>query len=194
MPRRSIAEVLTGAIVLLVAAGFLAYAVAHSGRGAATGDTFFARFDHVDGLPIGADVRLAGVKIGSVTAATIDPKTYLAKVAFTVRTGIGLPKDTSASITSDGLLGGNYLSLAPGGDETMLKPGETITITQSAVNLQELLGKFIFSASNLAASTGKGGAQAGQSGGQPAGGQPAGGAGPAQPAPAPQSASPGRSP
>jgi phospholipid/cholesterol/gamma-HCH transport system substrate-binding protein len=161
MPRRSIAEVLTGAIVLLVAAGFLAYAIAHSGRTTASGYTLYARFDHVDGLAVGADVRLAGVKVGSVTGATIDPKTYLATVSFTVRSGIELPKDTSASITSEGLLGGNYLSLSPGGDEVMLQPGQTITITQSAVNLEELLGKFIFSASNLA-SAAKGSAQGSQ--------------------------------
>jgi phospholipid/cholesterol/gamma-HCH transport system substrate-binding protein len=173
MPRRSIAEVLTGAIVLLVAAGFLAYAIAHSGRSTASGYTLYARFEHVDGLAVGADVRLAGVKVGSVTGATIDPKTYLATVSFTVRAGIELPKDTSASITSEGLLGGNYLSLSPGGDEVMLQPGQAITITQSAVNLEELLGKFIFSASNLA-SAAKGGAQ----GSQPMGGQ-------ATPAPSP---------
>lgn len=173
MPRRSLAEVLTGAVVLVVAAGFLAYAIAHSGRGTAPGYTLYARFDHIDGLAVGADVRLAGVKVGSVRGATIDPKTYLVTVSFTVRSGIELPKDTSASITSEGLLGGNYLSLSPGGDEAMLRPGQTITITQSAVNLEELLGKFIFSASNLASAT-KGGAQ----GGQPAGGR-------ATPAPSP---------
>jgi phospholipid/cholesterol/gamma-HCH transport system substrate-binding protein len=177
MPRRSIAEVLTGAIVLLVAAGFLAYAVAHSGRSAAGGYTLYARFDHVDGLPVGADVRLAGVKVGSVTSETIDPKTYLAMVAFTVRPDLQLPKDTSASITAEGLLGSDYLALSPGGDETMLQPGQTITITQSSVNLEELLGKFIFSASHLA-SAAKGGAQDGQPGGQPAGGTPPAGAPP----------------
>lgn len=181
MPRRSMAEVLTGAIVLLVAAGFLGYAIAHSGRSTAPGYTLYARFDHIDGLAVGADVRLAGVKVGSVTAATIDPKNFLATVSFTVRSGIALPKDTSASITSEGLLGGDYLSLSPGGDEATLQPGQTITITQSAVNLEELLGKFIFSASNLATAA-KGGAQ----GGHPAGGQatPAPSAQPAPPPPA----------
>ena len=66
MRRRSIAEVLTGAVVLLVAAGFLGYAVAHSGRSTASGYTLYAKFDHIDGLGVGADVRLAGVKVGSV--------------------------------------------------------------------------------------------------------------------------------
>ncbi len=74
MPRRSIAEVLTGAVVLLVAAGFLAYAVAHSGRSSASGYPLSARFDHIDGLAVGADVRLAGVKVGSVTSETDRPQ------------------------------------------------------------------------------------------------------------------------
>lgn len=175
MPRRSIAEVLTGAVVLLVAAGFLVYAVAHSGRSASGGYTLNARFDHVDGLAVGADVRLAGVKVGSVTGEAIDPKTYLAMVSFTVRPDIKLPKDTSASITAEGLLGGDYLSLSPGGDETMLHPGQTITITQSSVNLEQLLGNFIFSASNLTSAV-----KGGQGGGQPA---PSPGGAPAAPSP-----------
>jgi phospholipid/cholesterol/gamma-HCH transport system substrate-binding protein len=149
MARRSSAEVLAGAVVLVIAAGFLAYAVAHSGTGTVAGYPLEAKFDRIDGLSVGADVRLAGVKVGSVTAARIDPASYLAVVDLTVEKSIQLPKDTSAEITSDGLLGGKYLSLVPGGDSQMLKPGQTITITQSAVSLEELLGKFIFSASNL---------------------------------------------
>jgi len=175
MPRRSIAEVLTGAVVLLVAAGFLAYAVAHSGRSTSTGYSLYARFDHIDGLNVGADVRVAGVKIGSVTSEKIDPKTYLAVVGFSVRDDVKLPKDSSAEITSESLLGGKYLSLSPGGDEAMLQPSQTITITQSSVSLEALLGKFIFSASNLASST-KGSPPAGQPGGQP-GSPPPGGEG-----------------
>ena len=97
MRRRSIAEVLTGAVVLLVAAGFLAYAVAHSGRTAASGYTLYAKFDHIDGLGVGADVRLAGVKVGSVTEERIDPQSFLAVVALTVRDDIKLPKDSAAS-------------------------------------------------------------------------------------------------
>jgi phospholipid/cholesterol/gamma-HCH transport system substrate-binding protein len=149
MPRRSIAEVLTGAIVLLVAAGFLAYAVAHSGRSGSSGYSLFAKFDHIDGLAAGADVRVAGVKVGSVTSTTIDPKSYLAVVGLTVRDDIKLPKDSSAEITSESLLGGKYLALVPGGDETMLTPGQTITITQGSVSLEQLLGKFIFSVTSM---------------------------------------------
>lgn len=149
MARRNIAEIATGAVVLAVAAGFLAYAVAHSGRSVTAGYALNARFDRIDGLNVGADVRMAGVKVGTITASRIDPKTYLAEVNFTVQQGLDLPKDSSAEIVSDGLLGGKYLSLVPGGDDAVLKPGERVTITQSSISLEQLLGKFIFSASEV---------------------------------------------
>ena len=164
MARRGIAEVLTGAVVLVVAAGFLAFAVAHSGRSTASGYMLNARFEHIDGLNVGADVRIAGVKVGSISGETIDPRTYQAIVDFSVRDDVKIPKDSSAEITSESLLGGKYLSLSPGGDEAMLQPGQTITITQSSVSLEALLGKFIFSASSLATG-GKGGQQGSEQGG-----------------------------
>jgi phospholipid/cholesterol/gamma-HCH transport system substrate-binding protein len=147
--RRGIAEVLTGAGVLLVAAGFLAFAVAHSGRTASAGYKLRATFDHIDGLSPGADVRIAGVKVGNVLNMRVDPKTFLAVVTLSVNDDIHLPKDTSAEITSESLLGGKFLNLEPGGDNKELPPGGTITITQSSVSLEQLLGKFIFSAASL---------------------------------------------
>jgi phospholipid/cholesterol/gamma-HCH transport system substrate-binding protein len=149
MRRRNAAEVLMGAVVLLVAAGFLVYAVAHSGRSSVSGYQLNAKFDRIDGLNVGADVRLAGVKVGTVDEERIDPQSYLAVVSLTVRDDVKLPKDTAAIITSESLLGGKYLSLQPGGDEAMLQPGAAITITQSSVSLEELLGKFIFSATSV---------------------------------------------
>jgi len=148
MRRHSLPEVLTGALVLLIAAGFLAYAVANSGRSAGAGYTLFAKFDHIDGLGLGADVRIGGVKVGNVNQERLDPESFQAVVGLSVRNDIRLPKDSAAIVTSESLLGGKYLSLQPGGDETMLQPGQTITITQSSVSLEELLGKFIFSITN----------------------------------------------
>ncbi len=167
MARRNAAEVLSGAVVLLVAACFLGYAVAHSGRSAVAGYTLTAKFDHVDGLSVGSDVRMAGVKVGSVLAERIDPQTYLAVVTMSVRDGLELPKDTSVTVSSDSLLGGKYLSLSPGADSAVLQPGQAITITQSSVSLEQLLGKFIFSVTDLV------GAMKPASGsGQPQGAQP----------------------
>jgi phospholipid/cholesterol/gamma-HCH transport system substrate-binding protein len=144
MAQRSSADLIAGAVVLVVAVGFLGYAFAHSGRSIAGGYTLVAKFDKIDGLSLGSDVRVAGVKVGSVTSSRIDPQTFRAVVDFTVADDIKLPKDSSAVITSDGLLGGKYLSLEPGGDTTDLAPGGEITLTQSSISIEQLLGKFIF--------------------------------------------------
>jgi phospholipid/cholesterol/gamma-HCH transport system substrate-binding protein len=84
MASRGIGEILIGAAVLLVAAGFIGFAVAHSGRTAASGYKLYASFDHIDGLNPGADVRIAGVKVGNVLDMRVDPKTFLAKVTLSV--------------------------------------------------------------------------------------------------------------
>jgi phospholipid/cholesterol/gamma-HCH transport system substrate-binding protein len=169
MARRSAAEIATGGVVLLVAAGFLAFAVSHTGRSATNGYSLTANFEAIDGIAAGSDVRLAGVKIGSVMGARIDPQTYQANVSFTVQDGLKLPKDSSAEIVSDGFLGSKYLSLVPGGSDQMLAPGQRVTITQSSVSLEQLLGKFIFGVSDLASAVQKtlpsNGAQPAQGGG-----------------------------
>jgi phospholipid/cholesterol/gamma-HCH transport system substrate-binding protein len=149
MASRGIGEILTGAAVLLVAAGFIGFAVAHSGRTVATGYKLHASFDHVDGLAAGAEVRIAGVKVGNVLDMHVDPKSFLADVTFSVSDKIHLPKDSAAEIDSESLLGGKYLNLSPGGDANDIAAGGTITITQSSISLEQLLGKFIFSAASL---------------------------------------------
>ncbi len=159
MARRSAAEVLAGLLVLVVAAGFLAYALATSGAASVPGYTLSAQFDRIDGLTMGSDVRMAGVKVGAVTATSIDPKTYMAVVDFTVQKNIELPTDSSAAIASQSLLGGKYLALVPGGSEQMIPPGGQVTITQGSVSLEDLLGKFIFSVTDLVSSLQKPGGQ-----------------------------------
>jgi phospholipid/cholesterol/gamma-HCH transport system substrate-binding protein len=160
MQKRSLAELLTGAIVLAVAAVFLVYAVTGSGRSLTGGPgiSLTARFDRIDGLAAGADVRIAGVKVGQVVAQRIDPETFLAVLTLRVDAGLRLPADTSAEIQSEGLLGGKYVALVPGGAERILRDGEEITITQSAVSLESLLGRFIFSVTEM--NQGRGGDQA----------------------------------
>lgn len=154
MQRRSLAEILTGAVVLLVALGFLIYAVGSSGRtlSGTGGIDLTARFDRIDGLQPGADVRIGGVKVGSVVDQRIDPTTFLAVLRLQVDGTLKLPTDTSAEITSESLLGGKYVALVPGGEEKVLANGDQITITQSAVSLESLLGRFIFSVTELASS------------------------------------------
>jgi phospholipid/cholesterol/gamma-HCH transport system substrate-binding protein len=147
MKGRSFAEIGAGAVVLLVAAAFLVFAVTNSGRSTVSGpgQTLTARFDRIDGLAPGADVRIAGVKVGSVVDQRIDPQSFLAVLTFRINGNLRLPADSSAEIASEGLLGGRFISIVPGGDERILADGGQITITQSAVSLESLLGRFIFS-------------------------------------------------
>ena len=173
MKGRSIAEVAAGALVLVAALFFLGYAVMRGGRAPQLdGVALTARFDRVDGLNVGSDVKIAGVKVGSVTELRIDPETFQAQITLRVQAGLRLPSDTSAEVTSEGLLGGKYVSLVPGGSEHFLAEGGRITETQGSVSLESLLGRFIFSVTqmNASAATGEGGAAApGASGGATSG-------------------------
>jgi len=155
MAQRNVSELLAGFVVLGVALGFLGYAVANTGRAATSGYTLNANFERIDGLNPGSDVRVAGVKVGRITEARIDPKTYQAVIRFTVQNDVKLPVDSSAEISSDGLLGGKVLALVPGGDDKMLADGGQVKITQSAVSLEQLLGKFIFSVADLSSNVQK---------------------------------------
>lgn len=151
MPRNMV-ETLLGAAVLVVALGFLTWAYGRSDAGDPGGYTLKAKFDRVDGLETGGDVRMSGIKIGKVLSQELDPQTYRAEVTFSVRNGIELPSDSSAAIVSSGLLGGKYLSLVPGGDDRLLTDGGEITLTQSSVNLEDLIGRYIFSGQSASGS------------------------------------------
>ena len=142
---RNVLETLLGAVVLIVAVGFLVFAYNTSQVQQDGGYELIARFDKVDGLERGSDVRISGIKVGTVLDQTLDPETYRAEVRFSLREDIQLPADTSAAVVSNGLLGGKYLALVPGGDIEMLEPGGEVTLTQSAVNLEDLIGHMIFS-------------------------------------------------
>lgn len=151
MQKRSLVELLAGAVILAAAAAFLVFAVTGSGRtfASAPGISLTARFDRIDGLGAGADVRIAGVKVGQVTGQRIDPETFLAVLTLRVDAALRLPSDTSAEIQSEGLLGGRFVALVPGGSDRILRDGQEITITQSAISLESLLGRFIFSVTEM---------------------------------------------
>lgn len=141
---RNLLETLLGAIVLIVAVGFLGFAYSASQLGDEEGYELIARFDRVDGLQRGSDVRIGGIKVGTVVAQDLDPETYRARVHFTVREDVEVPSDSSVAVVTDGLLGGKYLSLVPGGDIEMLGAGDEILLTQSSINLEDLIGHFIY--------------------------------------------------
>ncbi|MCS6876862.1 MAG: outer membrane lipid asymmetry maintenance protein MlaD [Geminicoccaceae bacterium] len=137
-------ETILGAIVLALAIAFFGWAYGQSTAGDPGGYTLVARFERVDGLEVGADVKIAGIKVGRVLALAIDPETFRAEVRFSVKAGLALPADSTAAIASASLLGGKYLAIVPGGEDRTLKPGEEITFTQSAVNLEDLIGRYVF--------------------------------------------------
>jgi phospholipid/cholesterol/gamma-HCH transport system substrate-binding protein len=152
---RNLLETLLGAIVLIVAIVFLGFAYSASQLGDEEGYELIARFDRVDGLQRGSDVRIGGIKVGTVVAQDLDPETYRARVHFTIREDVEVPADSSVAVVSDGLLGGKYLSLVPGGDVEMLEAGGEVLLTQSSINLEDLIGHFIYGqGSNDGASSG----------------------------------------
>ena len=142
------AETIIGAGVIALAAGFLFYAANTADVSASGSYPLVAKFSKADGVTVGGDVRLSGVKIGSVTGLALDPQTYQARVTLAIRDGIAIPADSSIRIASDGLLGGAFVSVDAGGDETMLAAGEEIEHTQGSVSLLDLVGKAIHSVGN----------------------------------------------
>jgi phospholipid/cholesterol/gamma-HCH transport system substrate-binding protein len=137
-------ETVLGGVVLAIAGVFLVFALSTASFKQTSGYTVSANFSKADGIAPGMDVRLSGVKVGSVSAMNLDPQTYLAKISMTIQPEIKLPIDTVAKIASESILGGKYLTLEPGGEDAIIKDGGKIQYTQSAVNLEELIGKFIF--------------------------------------------------
>jgi phospholipid/cholesterol/gamma-HCH transport system substrate-binding protein len=141
----NVTEVVTGGAVLAVAAGFLIYASQIGGVGVGQSglDTYTASFRSAEGIGIGTDVRLAGVKIGSVLDMQLDPQTFRARTVLSVQEDVILPEDTAIVISSEGLLGGSFLELLPGGSAFNLDPGSEIEDTQSSVSIVQLLLKFV---------------------------------------------------
>lgn len=137
-------EILAGAAVLAVAAGFLFYAGQSSGMGGTAGAyPLKASFRAVDGITVGSDVRLAGLKVGTITELSLNPQTFFADATIMVRNDILLPDDSAILISSEGLLGGNFVEIQPGGSPDNLAPGDEIEDTQGSVSLVSLLMKFV---------------------------------------------------
>lgn len=136
MSKAGIFETLVGAVVIAVAGYFLAYAYGVSGSEAARRSyDLEAVFGRVDGIAIGSDVRIAGVKVGTVAAHSLDTKTYEAKLRLALSPGVPVPEDSTAKIMSDGLLGGAHVAIEPGASDVMLAQGGKIVLTQGSVDL-----------------------------------------------------------
>ncbi len=143
--RRSLLETITGAAVLLAAAAFVffAYSTADLGRGG--GYEVVAEFDNIGGLAVGADVRMSGIKVGTVSGQRLDRETFTALVTFSIDPSVKLPTDSSVKIASESLLGGKYAQLTPGAEDDAIPPGGRIHFAQSSVSIEDLIGRFLFS-------------------------------------------------
>jgi len=142
MSQNNISETLIGAGVVLVALVFAALAYYRTGAGTLAGYEINAKLPKADGLAVGTDVRLAGIKVGTVSDLTLDPKTYLVTVHMSIRNDIKLPVDSSVLVTQSGFLGGQYLSITPGGDEQMMAAGSFFENAQGSIDVMNLVGRF----------------------------------------------------
>lgn len=143
--RRNLIETAMGAIVLAAAAAFLLIVYKSSNTPSVSGYQMVAEFNKIGGLKVGNDVRVGGVPVGKVVSVTLDYDTFKAKVLFDVDVECVFPTDSIAIIASEGLLGGNFLEIIPGGNPDELKSGDTLEFSQDAVDISQLLGKFMFS-------------------------------------------------
>ena len=142
--REHLIEALVGLLVVLLAVWFMYSAWQRTGGGREAGAIHVtALFPNVSGIDNGADVRVAGMKIGSVESQRLDPKTYQAQLTLAIDRDVHVPADSSAAITSEGILGRSYIALIPGGDPAPLKNGDAIADTQGSIDLMGMVGQFI---------------------------------------------------
>ena len=142
--KRNAVETVLGAVVLLVAGMFVYFVYGTAQVQAVKGYPVNAKFFKIGGLTTGSDVRVSGIKVGTVTDSRLDPDTFDAIIDMSIRAEVKLPKDTVASIGSDGIVGGKYVSLRPGSSEDLMEAGETITETRDFRSLEDQVGEIIF--------------------------------------------------
>ncbi len=141
-------EIWVGILMLLALAAFTFMAFKVSGLTASSAFvshsyTVNAQFSDVGGLKTRAAVRIAGVQVGEVSALSLNPETYEAKVSLSIENDVHLPTDTSAAITASGILGDNYISLTPGYASQNISNGGTINTTYAATSIQSLISTFM---------------------------------------------------
>ncbi|MBT3558689.1 MAG: outer membrane lipid asymmetry maintenance protein MlaD [Rhodospirillales bacterium] len=145
---RNAIETVMGAVVLVVAGMFVFFAYNTAQVKSVSGYEIKASFYKIGGLSVGSDVRINGIKVGTVTSRFLDMETYDAVVIMSVSPDVKLPANTIAGIGSEGILGGNYIRLQPGNDTAFLSPGDSITETQDFRSLEDQVGEIIFLATD----------------------------------------------
>ena len=146
MQSNSAVETLIGAAVIAIAVAFLVFAYSSTGAGMISGYEVTAKFNRADGINVGTDVRLSGIKVGTVSRMALDPMTYNAVLTLALESNVKLPDDSSARVTSEGLLGNQYISIEPGGSQMPIAAGGEIENTQGSVDLIGLVSKAMFGA------------------------------------------------
>lgn len=153
--KNSTVETLIGAAVIAIAAAFFFFAYKASDKSEAAGAyRLSAEFDNAEGVSVGTDVRVAGVKIGSVVDFTLNPENFQANVVMDIDPKVKLTDDATAKVTAEGLLGSKFIALEQGGAETLLADGGVISNTQGAVDIWSLISQAMFS--NKGGSSGSG--------------------------------------
>ena len=142
MRQNNFTETLVGLAVVILAVGIAALVYLRDGGSAASGYELNARLPKVDGLGVGTEVRLSGIKVGTVTDLELDPRNYLVTVHMNIDSSVKVPADSSILVTSPTLLGSSYLSINPGGDDKMLQPGAYFENVQGSIDLMNLIGRF----------------------------------------------------
>lgn len=138
-------DFIIGTFVILCAGLFFLNSFKSAKVSDSDGYFLIAKFDNINGISGGSDVKISGVKIGTVIDQFIDEKTFRATIKFSINDKIKLPSDSSAKIVSDGLLGSKFLEINPGSQEDLLNEGDELIFTQSSVNFEDLLARFMFS-------------------------------------------------
>ena len=138
-------EAIVGAFVIIISVVFLFFGFSTMKIQNSDSYNVSALFNRIDGIKIGSDIRMSGIKIGAVVSQELDNSSFEAKVLMSIDSKILIPDDSSAKITSDGLLGGNYISIEPGGSDIYLLNNEEIFFTQGSVDLIGLVGEALFS-------------------------------------------------
>lgn len=163
--RQNIIETIVGFFIIATAAFFLAFAYKTAGTSNNDeGYTLKAKFQSAEGIIEGSDIMLAGIKIGTVQKLRLDHESFLAVMEMNIDKDIKIPKDSQAAIVSSGFLGGKFVSISPGGDNDDLQNQDQIKFTQSSVNMEALIGKFMYSYSSNSNTNSGGGSGSGNIG------------------------------
>ena len=137
-------ETIIGFLVIFCAVGFLAFGLTITNTKTTSKYSLEAKFDNVEGILVGSDVKISGIKVGIVTDQHIDTETYSAVLQISIDKNIKIPRDSVAKVSTSGLIGSKFLEIQPGADEKYLKENEKLRYTQSTINLEDLISRFVF--------------------------------------------------